>query len=95
MTKTTKRTRLAPSLCGTNSSSLNSAPLASQKCRHLILGACGCGVFCNDPEEIAAWWRELLEESFPGAFETVVFAVLVKSASQACITPFRNVFANA
>lgn len=73
---------------------LSLAVFASQKCRHLILGAYGCGVFRNDPEEIAVWWHKLLEESFPGAFETVVFAVLDKSASQACITPFWNVFTN-
>lgn len=72
--------------------SLALAIFASQKCSHLILGAYGCGVFRNDPEEVAAWWHKLLEESFAGAFETVVFAVLDNSASLSCISPFQRIF---
>lgn len=68
------------------------AIFASQKCSHLILGAYGCGVFRNDPNEVAAWWRELLDEFFPDHFQTVVFAVLDKSPSQSCIAPFHGIF---
>ncbi len=68
------------------------AIFASQKCPHLILGAYGCGVFRNDPKEVAAWWRQLLEENFPDAFQTIIFAVLDKSASQSCIAPFHDIF---
>lgn len=70
------------------------AIFARQNCRYLILGAYGCGVFRNDPSEVAAWWRELLEESFVDSFETVVFAVLDNSVSQTFITPFQNTFAD-
>ena len=68
------------------------AIFASQKCSHLILGAYGCGVSRNDPNEVAAWWRELLDEFFPDHFQTVVFAVLDKSPSQSCIAPFHGIF---
>ena len=62
------------------------AIFASQKCSLLILGGCGCGVFRNDPKEVAAWWRQLLEKFFPDAFQTVIFAVLDKSAFQSAGT---------
>ena len=68
------------------------AIFASQKCPHLILGAYGCGVFRNDPEDVAAWWQELLENHFPDTFRTVIFAVLDKSASRSCIMPFQDIF---
>ena len=44
----------------------------------LILGAWGCGVFQNNPAEIASLFREQLLENplFKNAFEKVVFAVL-------------------
>lgn len=68
------------------------AVFAGQECDHLILGAYGCGVFRNDPVKIAGWWRELLEGEFAGAFETVVFAVLDRSAAGKCIGAFQRVF---
>ncbi len=63
-----------------------------QGCRHLILGAYGCGVFRNDPEQIAAWWKELLEDCFAGVFETIVFAVLDRKAGGKCIAAFEHEF---
>ncbi|WP_329376653.1 TIGR02452 family protein [Streptomyces sp. NBC_01351] len=42
----------------------------------LVLGAWGCGVFRNDPAEVAKAFRGLLEGRFAGVFERVVFAVL-------------------
>ncbi len=68
------------------------AIFAGQNCRHLILGAYGCGVFRNDPEQIAQWWKELLTESFPESFETVVFAILDRSATLSAIAPFQKLF---
>lgn len=71
---------------------LSLAIFADQGCEHLILGAYGCGVFRNDPEKIAGWWKELLEGDFAGVFRTVVFAVLDRSAAGACISAFQKVF---
>ncbi|QES57812.1 TIGR02452 family protein [Streptomyces venezuelae] len=44
--------------------------------RQLVLGAWGCGVFRNDPAQVAEAFRGLLADRFAGVFERVVFAVL-------------------
>ncbi|MCD0449878.1 TIGR02452 family protein [Actinocorallia sp. API 0066] len=41
----------------------------------LVLGAWGCGVFRNDPEEVAGIWADLLDGPFSGAFARVTMAV--------------------
>lgn len=63
---------------------------AKQKARHLVLGAYGCGVFRNDPGEIAAWWRELLEEGMGQYFDSVFHAVLDNSKERRCIKAFQG-----
>jgi len=71
---------------------LSLAIFAEQKCKHLILGAYGCGVFHNDPNKIAVWYKELLEKFFLDKFESIVFAVMDHSASQDCIKAFQNIY---
>jgi uncharacterized protein (TIGR02452 family) len=46
--------------------------------RRLVLGAWGCGVFQNDPAQVAGAFRALLGPGgrFAGAFEHVVFGIL-------------------
>lgn len=44
------------------------------ECKTLILGAFGCGVFGNNPYDIAEIWMELLEK-YGAHFEKVIFAV--------------------
>lgn len=46
--------------------------------RALVLGAWGCGVFANDPADVARWFRDALtsQPRFANAFERVIFAVL-------------------
>lgn len=68
------------------------AIFAQQECKHLILGAYGCGVFRNDPKQVAIWWKELLEMFFPEQFETIVFAILDRSTEQSCIRVFQDTF---
>ena len=68
------------------------AIFARQGCRNLILGAYGCGVFRNDPEQIAAWWKEWLDGTFSGLFADIVFAVLDRSRTETCIGPFVRLF---
>ena len=68
------------------------AIFAKQNCKHLILGAYGCGVFRNDPLQVAKWWKELFEAFFPNQFETIVFAILDRSKQQNCIQAFENIF---
>lgn len=57
----------------------------------LILGAWGCGVFRNEPEEIARLFEEALAGKYKGQFRRVVFAV--KTNKEAVIEPFRKRFA--
>ncbi|RSS80307.1 TIGR02452 family protein [Streptomyces sp. WAC06614] len=47
----------------------------------LVLGAWGCGVFRNDPAEVAGTFRRLLTGRFAGTFAHVVFAVLDREGS--------------
>lgn len=63
---------------------------ADQKAKHLVLGAYGCGVFQNDPREVAIWWRELLEEGMGQYFDSVFHAVLDHSKNNCCIKAFQE-----
>ena len=63
---------------------------AEQKAKHLVLGAYGCGVFRNDPREVAVWWKKLLEEGMGQYFVSVFHAVLDQSKQQHCIKAFQE-----
>lgn len=68
------------------------ALFAEKKARNLILGAYGCGVFRNDPEKIALWWKELLKGGFEGCFDSIFFAVLDRSEKKECVQAFTKNF---
>ncbi|MFT2020485.1 TIGR02452 family protein [Streptomyces sp. 796.1] len=61
--------------------------------RRLVLGAWGCGVFRNDPAQVAGAFRDLLtgDGRFAGHFTHVVFAVLDRRAE----SPTRGAFSKA
>ncbi|MFI0407732.1 TIGR02452 family protein [Actinomadura sp. 3N508] len=63
--------------------------------RRLVLGAWGCGVFRNDPQEVAEVFAELLRpgQEFAGRFEHVVFAVWDTAKGAPRHAAFQNVFA--
>ncbi len=65
---------------------------AQKGAKHLVLGAYGCGVFRNNPREVALWWKELLEEGMGAHFASVFYAVLDRSREQACVGAFQTVF---
>ena len=56
----------------------------------LVLGAWGCGVFRNDPGQIAELFRVALASRYRGAFTHVVFAVLDSSGET--LGSFEQVF---
>ncbi len=64
------------------------------KCRSIVLGAWGCGVFRNEPAQMAAWFAEHLtgKGQFANAFENVVFAVWDKGDRRRFIGPFEKQF---
>jgi uncharacterized protein (TIGR02452 family) len=62
--------------------------------RCLLLGAWGCGVFRNDPRQVAEAFGAWLEaERFRGAFDRVVFAVYTpRSRDEANLPAFEARF---
>lgn len=65
---------------------------ASQHVDCLILGAWGCGVFRNDPTDVARYFHALLNGEFKGRFKKVVFAVSGKSKSLENYNAFFQLF---
>ncbi|WP_328752261.1 TIGR02452 family protein [Streptomyces sp. NBC_00285] len=61
----------------------------------LVLGAWGCGVFQNDPAQVAGAFRKLLGPGgrFAGAFEHVVFGVLDRTRGAVVREAFVAAFA--
>jgi len=58
----------------------------------IILGAYGCGVFGNNPNTIAQYWKELLiNEGYGKHFKHIIFAVLDKTHGDN-IRAFEKVF---
>ncbi|MEE1754550.1 TIGR02452 family protein [Streptomyces sp. SP18CS02] len=62
--------------------------------RRLVLGAWGCGVFRNDPAQVAGAFRDLLvgEGRFARHFDEVVFGVLDRTREQSTLGAFRAAF---
>ncbi|MFG2595663.1 TIGR02452 family protein [Streptomyces sp. NPDC048462] len=62
--------------------------------RRLVLGAWGCGVFQNDPAEVAGVFRALLADGgrFAGHFEQVVFGILDRDGASPTRAAFDRVF---
>ncbi|NEA99122.1 TIGR02452 family protein [Streptomyces sp. SID13726] len=62
--------------------------------RRLVLGAWGCGVFQNDPAQVAETFRALLDDGgrFAGAFEHVAFGVLDRTRGAVVREAFVRVF---
>lgn len=57
----------------------------------IILGAFGCGVFRNDPAEVAAVFKQVLVgEGYGRLFDRIVFAVLDRSEGKRTLAAFRR-----
>jgi uncharacterized protein (TIGR02452 family) len=87
-----ERPRIEPTMLARTEKVL--AVAAAHRHEALVLGAWGCGVFHNNPADVARWFRQHLGEggAFRGAFRTVVFAVLDHSEGERTLKPFENLF---
>lgn len=56
----------------------------------IVLGAWGCGVFQNDPIDIARYFKEILSSDFKNRFKKIVFAIY--SRNERFINAFYNEF---
>ncbi|MEU9478930.1 TIGR02452 family protein [Streptomyces sp. NPDC048191] len=67
---------------------------AAHDYRRLVLGAWGCGVFQNDPAQVAGAFRALLGPGgrFAGVFEHVVFGVLDRTPGTVVRKAFTQAF---
>ncbi|MEZ4230578.1 MAG: TIGR02452 family protein [Polyangiaceae bacterium] len=66
---------------------------AAQQHRVLVLGAWGCGVFRNRPDQVAdAFGKHLSSPRFRGCFDRVLFAVLDRSPDRQTLSAFERRF---
>lgn len=57
----------------------------------IVLGAYGCGVFRNKAEDVAEYFRKVLnEEGYKLLFDKIVFAIYDNSADKAKIRVFEQ-----
>jgi len=68
------------------------AVAATHRCEALVLGAWGCGVFQNDPQEVAEVFAGVLAEPlFQQRFRQITFAVFDPSRRQGVFHAFQSV----
>ncbi len=62
--------------------------------RSIVLGAWGCGVFKNDPRNVAEWFHDRLctQVTLRYAFDRVIFAILDTTTDLDIIRPFQDRF---
>lgn len=63
-----------------------------QKSDIIILGAWGCGVFRNEPKDVAHLFKKIIAEKYAGAFKKIVFAVFDNSEKKSNFKYFEDVF---
>lgn len=68
------------------------AAAASLKTDTLILGAFGCGVFKNDPSDVAWNFEKLLNGAYKNVFRNVIFAIYEKDRNHPILHTFLEVF---
>ena len=68
------------------------AVMAAQGHRHLVLGAWGCGVFRNEPEDVATIFHDLLVGQFENCFTEVLFSIYDSKRDKPALTAFSRVF---
>ncbi|WP_221091031.1 TIGR02452 family protein [Deinococcus aquaedulcis] len=84
-----RRAEVLPALRRRAALVLGAAALTGQT--RLVLGAWGCGVFQNDPLQVATVFRDLLAQEARGVFEQVTFAVYDRQPGQPVLGAFQAV----
>ncbi len=66
----------------------------AHKVERLVLGAWGCGVFRNDPAQVASIFAELIKPTgrFAGMFRDVLFSVYDRAEPPLILQAFVNTF---
>ncbi|MDI9868010.1 TIGR02452 family protein [Flectobacillus roseus] len=58
--------------------------------KNLVLGAWGCGVFRNSPEEVSRYFKEVIDGKFASVFDNIFFGIYADN--EKFITPFLDKF---
>lgn len=56
----------------------------------LILGAWGCGVFRNEPKDVARYFKEVINSKFKNSFKQIIYAVYDSSEKKQNFLAFQN-----
>ena len=60
----------------------------------VVLGAWGCGVFQNDPKEVAKYFSEIINYDFKNRFKEIIFAIYSKNKPFRTEIGYLNVYLN-
>lgn len=63
-----------------------------QRIECLIFGAWGCGVFRNEPTDVAKYFQEVINSKYRNAFKKIVFAIYDSSEKKINYKIFENAF---
>lgn len=58
--------------------------------KNIVLGAWGCGVFRNEPNDVAKWFKEVIKTKFESSFKNIVFAIY--SRDEKFVNAFKKEF---
>ena len=61
------------------------------KVETIILGAWGCGVFRNEPADVANYFKEIIENQFRHSFKEIIFAIYDSSEKKANFKIFEEI----
>jgi uncharacterized protein (TIGR02452 family) len=85
-----------PEICSTMETRIRSVLAVAREQKHnaLVLGAWGCGVFANEPSDVAYWFSDAItnDPRFTNAFDRIIFGVLDYAIGTPTYEAFQQVF---